>query len=397
MDTKLYFYLEPYVYVIRGANGALLVNLIDDFSFICTDELSLSIIDMLLASPTRTTIITNKEHRSHLVNDAIHHFMGNLINAHEAPFQPYTEINVVSGKDAYYKSVMYSRYNISSFISEGTFFLNTNSNDSTEFISCITGDDTTTPEILNNPLKTFSPIEVKESICNLQQLNTNIKLNFCGLSMEYLKLFQNIPNNQHFTYYFSQSTLSNNPDMQEFLEKKHVNFCLIVDSCDNLLQISRNYKPSSIWLKISTASELEIAYSLCNNITNLQLFPILTSDNTSFIRSLISFSKEELLEINNKYTTIKLNNLINSNYWGKIYLLPDKRIYYSLLRKNNTLHSSDNFYENYKRAYYEGSLDWIKIRAYQPCLDCIFRSLCPSPNYLEDSLRISGSLDCLLS
>ncbi len=112
MKDVLYFYLEPYVYIKEGENGLILVNLLADKIFTFKDPRSIEIAHDLMSSGRRTAIIIEEDRQSLLIKKSLENFIGDIITSKAQPFLFDSEINILSGIDAYQKTIPYSRYNI---------------------------------------------------------------------------------------------------------------------------------------------------------------------------------------------------------------------------------------------------------------------------------------------
>lgn len=122
---------------------------------------------------------------------------------------------------------------------------------------------------------------------------------------------------------------------------------------------------------VSNEEELDTYGDLLGN-DMLKIYPYYNSVNKEFFYSIISFSKESILGSKiNKYTFF-LNQVINRNAWGKIYVTPHGEIYDS--------------YGGYKigdiRASFINSLSnidensiWYETRE-RICPECGFRHFC---------------------
>ena len=130
-------------------------------------------------------------------------------------------------------------------------------------------------------------------------------------------------------------------------------------------------------------------------VAKIKSCPVLTSDNIDFIKSLLSISNDDLLNIDNKYRTIKINNLINSNFWGKIYVFPKGKVCYSLA--SDYIIELNQLYDTYKGDFLNGTFDWTITRNFSNCRFCMFQYLCPSPNHIETYLRMKGLIKCLMT
>lgn len=122
MDKKLFFFLEPYVYIKVGEDGVLLVNLLDDRSLAFYNRKSVDTAIRLLSSARKTVEIQECDTELPIVTSAIKNYMGGILHSTSQPMQFALEINCISGSQAYRKSAINSRLDIGRHLAECTIF-----------------------------------------------------------------------------------------------------------------------------------------------------------------------------------------------------------------------------------------------------------------------------------
>lgn len=190
MKESLYFFLEPYVYLKADNRGLLLVNLLDDKAFTFEDSKSINIGQALLSSHKKTIRITSNDMQIPIIANAIDNFMGDIVSAKSHPLQFDSEINNLSGIEAYRKSVLYSKYNIGRFISNCTVFADMTDQDCHDYIEYTTGIQSTDNAFLGASSK-MNEKDIDCYINGLVSINPNITLNVCGMDF---RLFDYISN-----------------------------------------------------------------------------------------------------------------------------------------------------------------------------------------------------------
>lgn len=389
MEKSLYFFLEPYVYIRTGDNGVLLVNLIDDNAFAFDDKRSLEIAESLLLSKRRTAEITEQDAVQHLVVCARKNYIGDTVYSELQPFQFYSEINVVSWIDAYKKAIVYSKNDICSHITDCTIFLNPCHPDCNYCISLKTGTNTVTMESFCEESAVMSNSSIYEYTDIFCRLNPNIKFFFCGVDPNNLKyIVDNIPRDNYALLLTDETLL----ESLEIIERINIDYILMSDLSDDSRLISDFHEPKEIWTGIENKQTLERYYALRQK-RKIKPFLIMNAHNVEFIKSIVKFSKSDVLGLRNKYKIIKSNNIVNSNYWGHMYLFPNGQYTYSLSEASDK-GDAVNFYNDYKQKFFTGDFDWTRIRNYKKCRRC--STLCPSPTNVEDFLRRQNVLDCLM-
>lgn len=93
-------------------------------------------------------------------------------------------------------------------------------------------------------------------------------------------------------------------------------------------------------------------------------------------------AEEDILQSNYDKQDIFAHQVMNTNFWGRLSVLPDGKVYSNLNHPPlGTL--KDRVYDlivdemTSKRAW-----RWIRDEV-SPCKDCLFRYLCPSPSNYE--------------
>lgn len=395
MERSLYFYLEPYVYLKNSKKGLLLINLLDDKAFTFEDSKSIKIGKQLLSSHKRTIQITKDDTQIPIIDSAIRYFMGDTLTAISQPLQFDSEINNVFGKDAYRKSIIYSNYNIGRYLTNCTIFADMANQDCYDYIKLITGIEESYNKGYCDIPSNMNENDIDAYIQELVAINPDIILNICGLNSALLDYILSHFPNVSINPIVSLRALQLNPNMRNLIKEKQLRYTLLLDLSHDNYAWDVNDKLCSVSVKIENNRNLHIANKLIEQGHQINICPVLNSTNSDFIKSLLSISREELLNIKNKYRTLKINNLINSNFWGKLYLFPTGKVCYSL--NNIQLLEFNLLYERYKTDFLNGTFEWTLFRNFTKCRDCMFQYLCPAPNYIEINLRENNQIECLIS
>ena len=114
----------------------------------------------------------------------------------------------------------------------------------------------------------------------------------------------------------------------------------------------------------------------------VEVHPIYTGDNLPFFEENVYLAEEDILQSNYDKQDIFAHQVMNTNFWGRLSVLPDGKVYSNLNHPPlGTL--KDRVYDlivdemTSKRAW-----RWIRDEV-SPCKDCLFRYLCPSPSNYE--------------
>lgn len=394
MKESLYFFLEPYVYLKSSPRGVLLVNLLDDTTLLFEDKASIRIGSFLQSSVKNTIKIKEDDKNIPIIERAITNFMGDIVFANLQPLQFNSEFEHVSGRNAYLKSIIYSKNNIGEYISDCTLFINPGSQDCQDYIRFMTGIDSVDIKQYHNFSFVINEKDIDTYIKELITINPDITFKICGFDIKLLdyilKKYKNILINP----IISLRTIRLYPDILSKIKENNLKYTLLLD----LFHDNFNYEIfddlCAVNVKIINDKDMNVALNLLEKGYKIKICPVLNSQNIDFIKSLLTIHKEDLLHLENKYRTIKINNVINSNFWGHLYLFPKGKMCYSL--KSDKFFDFNHLYETYKSDFFNGIFEWTSYRNFLKCKDCIFQYLCPAPDYIEIFLRENGLVECLV-
>ena len=127
---------------------------------------------------------------------------------------------------------------------------------------------------------------------------------------------------------------------------------------------------------VTNTSELEHALSFRSVLDNMEIHPAYTGDNIEFFKDNVFTTKENLFSLHLTKRELFARKEINTNFFGKITVLPDGNIYSNLQEKPlGTI--KDSLYEMlYKEL--TGGFAWMLTRdKKEPCAQCRFKFLCP--------------------
>ncbi|MEY8707665.1 TIGR04150 pseudo-rSAM protein [Bacteroides faecichinchillae] len=125
------------------------------------------------------------------------------------------------------------------------------------------------------------------------------------------------------------------------------------------------------------ATEIVETYGL----EHAELIPAFTGDNRSFFEENLYMDVEELAEIALSKRDIFIRQTLNIADFGKLYIEPDGKVYANL--NDKSIGMIDNSpHDLVYRELTEGNA-WLHIRNEEPCCECVYQWLCPSPSNYE--------------
>jgi pseudo-rSAM protein len=118
------------------------------------------------------------------------------------------------------------------------------------------------------------------------------------------------------------------------------------------------------------------------NMEKFNIFPFFTGENEAFFQENIFLDKDDLFSKTLSIREIFRNQKLNSNFFGSLFILPDGNVKANL----NTQAIGNIKTDSILSLIYKEMLDntsWRKVRNMQPCNDCVYQWLCPSPSDYE--------------
>lgn len=125
------------------------------------------------------------------------------------------------------------------------------------------------------------------------------------------------------------------------------------------------------------ATEIVETYGL----EHAELIPAFKGDNRSFFEENLYMDVEELAEIALSKRDIFIRQTLNIADFGKLYIEPDGKVYANLNDKSIGM-IDDSPHDLVYRELTEGNA-WLHIRNEEPCQECVYQWLCPSPSNYE--------------
>ena len=112
-----------------------------------------------------------------------------------------------------------------------------------------------------------------------------------------------------------------------------------------------------------------------------RILPLYNTHNLGFISEMLSFNEKDLLNNGPDKRSIFIHQSINIFDFGKIYIMPDGTVRTNMY--SETIGSLDDTPRSIVYSEFDAGKSWLKIRDFQPCNCCVFKSLCPSPSNYE--------------
>ncbi len=118
-----------------------------------------------------------------------------------------------------------------------------------------------------------------------------------------------------------------------------------------------------------------------NQITEYRLVPFYNGSNLSFFEECIFLDEPDITSVSDTIKDIHSKYLINTNDFGKLFIADEGEVYANL-NKSSLGTINDNIRELIYKEIDLGT-SWRRTRDMEPCCDCVYQWLCPSPSNYE--------------
>lgn len=399
MNTIGYwFYLEPYVYVDFKREGILLYNTFDASSVIIHDkEVEKILIEIYNPKNCGVVYLSEKILAKNNVSDFIikikKYFMGDIIDCSRSIKKPIQFVPILNLQ----KDVEKLKRELHNYVGDeiGTYLHSIK-----VFVCSHNPDDL---RITNNYFKQISfpcsgyeteisidkliPIltyTIKMGVANFEILGGNI-FNYNGFN-ELIKFI--ISTNAQFTLgvrihdltiHELTSIMFTNIPLKIFID-----FPFDMKKIDGIVNFLKK-KNMNHWMifVVTELDDFKSAQLLIKkyNITKYEFQPVYTGVNDSFFGDNIYLKKEDILSKSITLKEIFSHKTLNSNFFGRLIITPDEKIYANL--NNDPLGTiNDSLLEILYNEITNGK-SWRYTRSLEPCNECLFQYLCPSPSNYE--------------
>lgn len=134
---------------------------------------------------------------------------------------------------------------------------------------------------------------------------------------------------------------------------------------------------------LECADQLIERYGLSNKS---RIYPLYTTDNLAFLKENLYMNKDIIDTVELSKREIFAHQVINTNFFGTLTVFPDGNVF-----AGDTVTPIANIKESLYTIVYremtEGN-SWFKTRTQEPCNNCIYQLLCPSPSTYEQIIGL---------
>lgn len=151
-----------------------------------------------------------------------------------------------------------------------------------------------------------------------------------------------------------------------------------------LMQLLKDFKKYELVFPVCSMDEYEQINTFVetNNIDWFSIKPFYNGDNIDFFEKNVFLNEEDILGETLPWHQIFAHQKMNTLYFGNIAILPGGDVFAHPLQEKIGNVCQENFPYLLERELISGKT-WRKIRNEEPCTDCLYQYLCPSPSAYE--------------
>lgn len=189
--------------------------------------------------------------------------------------------------------------------------------------------------------------------------------------------------------YVSCLQLQDHPEDWQIASSEQFKYIIVVDRQHPLLEsvffAVKEMELQVEWLfYVSSENEYSLALEQIEQyqIKKFSMKPVFTGDNLLFFSENVFLAKEDVVSNRLNKRQIFANQILNTNDFGKFILSPKGDIYVNLNFPPRGNINEKSIFSLIREELVWGDL-WFRTRSEQPCSECLYQWLCPSPSNYE--------------
>lgn len=117
-----------------------------------------------------------------------------------------------------------------------------------------------------------------------------------------------------------------------------------------------------------------------------RIYPLYVTDNLTFLEENLYMNEDFLENIDLSKREIFTHQVINTNFFGTLTIFPDGNVFAGNVA-TPIGRISESLYTIVYREMTEGN-SWLRTRSQEPCNNCVYQLLCPSPSTYEQIIGV---------
>lgn len=385
---KFLCYLEQYTYCKISKSEVLLINLLDGFYLRSTDLMFLEFIKALTNKKFLILHADEYEKNIDFIKELKSHFFGDCYEQTDEkgfPAMFYMQINSPYKMKHKNEVLTLTENHIIDFLT--SIYVFTSHRAYEIFMGTVDGKKIEQKIITEDEITTILVMSLKASLSSTIYLyitDSEVLNLLCSLIRRKndRSVFSNIKIISTITLYYT------NKDSFDFIKLNTLQLEFLIDDISVFLSTKERFSDIILSYPISSIRDMNDYSSLVKD-PNLIIKPhiIINSLNVDFIRHLYVIDKQEVLEQKNIEERIKLNMVINSNYFGKVYFFPNWKASLSPIDYKRVTYSKINIEETLTAEILKDNSLWFATRMKKHCRQCVLQYLCPPPSIIEQKFK----------
>jgi pseudo-rSAM protein len=190
-----------------------------------------------------------------------------------------------------------------------------------------------------------------------------------------------------FHFWINIENLINANSDWEFKQEILVHFPTDMEAITTFIDTHKNDDRQTCHFLVEDENQYNVVMSVitATGFDRFQIVPVYIGSNNAFFEENVYLSKEDIFAFAIPHRIIFCNQKLNSNHFGKLYILPDGKI-----KANINASALGDIYQNSLleiiAAEFNRNTAWRKIRDYEPCNQCLYQYLCPPPSNYEEAI-----------
>lgn len=395
---RYWLYLEPYVFVFEGRQGAIIYNTLSASVVSVNSDIVLPFVhDLNLAENGYCIEVSEEqvqeESMAFFIKELRDKFSGDLVpvmGTGKKPFILKPIMNLVYDPDKFEKDLGKSLdENLLHYLHEVTLYLDSEcKNDCLycqqfykQFTFCTKRGHR---EKLVLSIDDYSKLIELLKLIGLHTINLVVN-DFSKYSLFWC-IIDLLSNSDFKVNVFTHYLNLNDEVLAWNVKQKMVHFILLADaeiSEEIVFDISSCFS-SALWKFPVLSSEdcLRVNQLKEKYVIDVELVPFFNGDNDDFFSENVYTDVEDLFTIPLSKREIFARQALNVNLFGKLFVMSDGEVYSNMVSSSLGNLKEDSLNGLIFKEFSTKN-SWLLKRDKEPCSDCVYRYLCPSPSNYE--------------
>lgn len=185
-------------------------------------------------------------------------------------------------------------------------------------------------------------------------------------------------------YFLVNDFIDNLQSIRNIKWPSSVKFNIIVNNKFDVYSLQENTFPCKYTFLIFSENDIT-QYTedlkLIDNNQDVSFIPLFNKTNISFFRKCVFLNKEDIENISLSKNEIFIHQKMNISDFGKLTILPNGNVYANV-NDEPLGNIGDSPYSIVYKEITKGK-SWFRLRTDEPCSECIYQWLCPTPSNYE--------------